>query len=412
MSAIKIAKQFQTPLYVLDEQKIRANCRDYVQAFAKHYPLRTHIAYAAKAFLVKAICPIIQEEGLRLDVASLGELSTALAAKFPADKIYLHGNCKSREELNAALTHKIYRIVVDNEDELNDINELARKKKTIANILLRLIPGVEAHTHEYIKTGQTDTKFGIPTENGVALKVIQKALKMPNIKLHGFHSHIGSQIFELESFVVASEIMFEFLHQIRLKTGKTFPELSLGGGLGIAYLPEHHPPSKEEFAKVLSKAAIDSARKLNYPLPTLTIEPGRSIVGDAGITLYTIRYIKPILGERTYVIVDGGLSDNPRPALYGANYHMVVANRSDQKADFLCTISGKHCETDTLFKNVHIAKPKRGDILAVFSTGAYNHSMASNYNRYPRPAVVLVNGNKARVIYRRETIKDLMKQDV
>jgi len=412
LSAIKIAKQFQTPLYVLDEQKIRANCRDYVQAFAKHYPLRTHIAYAAKAFLVKAICPIIQEEGLRLDVASLGELSTALAAKFPADKIYLHGNCKSREELNAALTHKIYRIVVDNEDELNDINELARKKKTIANILLRLIPGVEAHTHEYIKTGQTDTKFGIPTENGVALKVIQKALKMPNIKLHGFHSHIGSQIFELESFVVASEIMFEFLHQIRLKTGKTFPELSLGGGLGIAYLPEHHPPSKEEFAKVLSKAAIDSARKLNYPLPTLTIEPGRSIVGDAGITLYTIRYIKPILGERTYVIVDGGLSDNPRPALYGANYHMVVANRSDQKADFLCTISGKHCETDTLFKNVHIAKPKRGDILAVFSTGAYNHSMASNYNRYPRPAVVLVNGNKARVIYRRETIKDLMKQDV
>ncbi len=408
---VELTKQFGTPLYVMDEALIRENCRRYKNAFSQNYPAEARICYAGKAFLVLAMCQLVDEEGLYLDVASGGELFTALQAKFPTERIYMHGNFKSEEELTMAVRNKIGRVVVDCMEELERLNSIAAQQGAVADILLRLTPGVEAHTHEYIRTGQIDTKFGFHIENGVALEAVKKAISLENLRLHGFHCHIGSQIFEIEPYRIAIEQMFSFAATARSETGFVMRELNLGGGLGVRYTPEDDPPSIETFVASICEAVKDAASRFGFELPTLAVEPGRSIVGEAGTTLYTIGVVKEIHKVRTYVSVDGGMSDNPRPALYGARYFAVVANKANQEPDKAVTVAGKHCESDILIRDITLADPQPGDILAVFTTGAYHYSMASNYNRFPRPAVVFVKDGKAKLVVRRETYDELLRCD-
>jgi diaminopimelate decarboxylase len=414
---VELARELGTPLYVLDEALIRQNCRDYRAAFEKRYP-KVEIIYATKACLTTALCRIMQQEGLSLDTASAGELFTALKAEFPAEKIYLHGNFKSTLELEMALNAQVGRIVVDSELELEQLNALAAQRGLVADVLLRITPAVDPHTHEYIQTGKVDTKFGLGIGTGAAMKGVKRALSLKNLRLRGFHSHIGSQILDAHFFEMGAELTVAFIKAAAEETGfeaadsQSPTELNLGGGLGIKYVSEHKPPTKDEFAEVLVGAVKRACAKHKVALPKLMLEPGRSIVGDAGTTLYTVGPTKDINGVRTYVSVDGGLSDNPRPALYQARYSLILANRplDDQKQ--VVTIAGRHCETDTLFEDVTLPKLQPGDVLAVQSTGAYNFSMSSNYNRFPRPAIVLVNEGRAELIVKRQTLEDLVAQDV
>ncbi|MCS6859963.1 MAG: diaminopimelate decarboxylase [Abditibacteriales bacterium] len=408
---VELARKFGTPLYVLDEALIRRNCRDYRAAFERRYP-HVEIIYATKACLTTALCRIMQQEGLSLDTASAGELFTALKAEFPAEKIYLHGNFKSTRELEMALSARVGRIVVDSELELEQLNALAARRGQVADILLRVTPAVDPHTHEYIQTGKVDTKFGLGIGTGAAMQGVKRALSLKHLRLHGFHSHIGSQILDVHFFEMGAELLVAFIKAVAEATGFEAKELNVGGGLGIKYVSEHKPPTKEEFAEALVGAVKRACAKYRVALPKLMLEPGRSIIGDAGITLYTVGPIKDINGVRTYVSVDGGLSDNPRPALYQARYSLILANRPLDDEKQVVTVVGKHCESDMLFENVTLPKLQPGDILAVQSTGAYNFSMSSNYNRFPRPAVVLVHDGRAELIVRRQTLEDLIAQDI
>ena len=410
---LELAQRFGTPLYVMDEAHIRATMRAMTAAFrAQNVPF--HIIYASKAFTSLAIARIADEEGLWLDVASAGELYTALKASFPAERIVFHGNNKSREELEMSLRAGVGRIIVDNENELGVLNEIAGEmleEGARQKIMLRLTPAVDPHTHHLIQTGRADTKFGFNIVGGLARRGVEAALQMSNLELVGLSSHIGSQILEADFFRLAARLMCEFMAELKNDLNLELAELDLGGGLGIRYLPEDTPPSMEEYAQTLVGEVKDCCARLNLQVPHLSVEPGRSLVGEAGTTLYRTGGIKVIPDKRTYVAVDGGLSDNPRPALYEAQYFVLNASRANDEADALVTVSGKHCETDTLVPDTHLAMPETGDILAVYSTGAYNQAMASNYNRFCRPAVVLVNEGNADVIVERETLDDLISHD-
>lgn len=411
---VELAEKFGTPLYVMDEDAVRTNCRRYLKAFRENYG-PAEVAFAGKSFMVAAMCKIAEQEGLHLDVASAGELHTAHTAGYPMERILVHGSNKSVDELQMALDLGVGRIVVDNFLELARLDELARAAKKRAGIMFRLTPGIDPHTHRLIRTGQADTKFGFNIEDGSALAAVKQALECTNIDLYGLHCHVGSQLLDTEAHEQAIKIMVEFIAEA-LNAGYKTRELNLGGGLGIRYLPEHNPPTIEEFAERLATLAKEELAKRNIEPPTLMVEPGRSIVGEAGTTLYRIGTIKEVNivedpGKRTYVSVDGGISDNPRPCLYDAVYTALIANRAKSPADAVVTIAGKHCETDILISDTRIAAPTTDDILAVYSTGAYNYSMASNYNRLPRPAVALASGGVADVIVRRETIEDLVDHD-
>lgn len=408
---MELAKQFGTPLYVMDEELIRQCCREYREAFGRYTP-DSLIFYAGKAFLPMAMCRIAQQEGLGLDVASAGELYTALRADFPPEQICLHGNFKSEQELVMALEAGVGRIVVDSEPELDQINVLAEERGLRASILIRANPDVKPKTHTSIQTGQIDSKFGLGISTGHALRAVRRALELPHLHLLGLHCHIGSQVLGVRAFEVAAEMMVSFLAEIRRSTGVTLRELNLGGGLGIRYVFDDDPPSIEEYARAICQAVHRAAAEHDFPIPKIMQEPGRSIVGEAGLTLYTVGVVKEIPGVRTYVSVDGGLSDNPRPEMYDAEYVAVVANKAHQEATQLVTIAGKHCESDTLIHETHVAPIQPGDLLAVQSTGAYNYAMASNYNRFPRPAVVLVRNGQAELIVKRETLEDLIAHDV
>jgi diaminopimelate decarboxylase len=408
---VELAERFGTPLYVMDEEHIRHAMRSMKEAFAAQHS-DTKIIYASKAFMCLAICRIADEEGLWLDVASAGELFTALRAGFPAERIIFHGNNKSRDELEMAVRAGIGRVIVDNEAELAQLDSVAEENGSIQKIALRLTPAVDPHTHRYIQTGRVDTKFGFNILGGMARRGVERALEMPNLELAGLSSHIGSQILEADFFKMGAELMCEFLAEIKRDLNFTVQELDLGGGLGIRYLPEHTPPSMEEYAATVVGTVRAKCEELGLELPHLAVEPGRSLVGEAGTTLYRVGPIKQIPNIRTYVAVDGGLSDNPRPALYEAQYYCFNASRGEEAERITATIAGKHCETDTLLEDVSIAPPATGDVLAVYSTGAYNYAMASNYNRFRRPAVVLVNDGEADVIVERETLEDLLSQDV
>lgn len=410
---VQLAEQFGTPLYVMDENQIRSNCRRYQSSFEKHYQGRGMTVYASKAFNCKAICRIIEEEGLGLDVASGGELYTAIQAGFPAERIHFHGNNKTEQEIRLALEYEIGHFIADNLTELQTIDRLAKEAGKVAHVSLRVKPGIDAHTHSFIQTGQIDSKFGFALETGEAMEAVEAALKYQNIDLKGVHCHIGSQIFESSPFVLAAEVMLQFIADIKAKTGIEIEELNLGGGFGIHYAKDDAPLPYDQYMELVSTAVFRKCEELDLKVPFIFIEPGRSMVGEAGITLYHIGGIKHIPDIRTYVSVDGGMTDNPRYILYQAKYTALIANKANQPAETKVTIAGKCCESgDLIQEDAMIQEPQVGDILAVLSTGAYNYSMASNYNRNPRPAVVMVKDGNPRVVIRRESYEDLIRNDL
>ncbi|NPV72346.1 MAG: diaminopimelate decarboxylase [Pelotomaculum sp.] len=408
---VELARTFGTPLYVLDEALFRQNCRDYYTHFTVRYGAEA--VYAGKALLNLAVCRIVEEEGLGLDVVSGGELYTALKANFPAEKIFFHGNNKSSAELAMALETGVGRIVVDNMFELELLNRMAGEVGKKAAVILRLTPGIEAHTHEYIKTGQIDSKFGLVIENGQAMAGVRRALEMDGIELKGVHCHIGSQIFELDSYSQAAKIMMSFVYLVYRETGCLLCELDMGGGLGVYYAEGDKPRPIQEYADVLMKAVMEKASEYGIPVPKVIVEPGRSICGPAGTTLYTVGAIKNIPGIRKYVAVDGGMGDNPRPALYQARYEACLANKAGRQPEEVVSVAGKCCESgDMLIWDISLPAAEPGDILAVSCTGAYNYTMSMNYNRLPRPAMVLVGNGRAELINRRETYEDLIRTDL
>ncbi|MFZ5899200.1 MAG: diaminopimelate decarboxylase [Bacillota bacterium] len=407
---VDLARIFGTPLYVIDEMGFRNNCRAYKEAFA---PVDSDVAYAGKTLLSTAICRIVAEEGLSLDVVSGGELYTAKQAGFPMSRVYFHGNNKSQQEIRMGMEEGVHRFVVDSFWEIDLLNALAAEMGKTVDVLLRLTPGVEAHTHDYIKTGQIDSKFGLVIANGQAMEAVRQVLDASNLQLRGFHCHIGSQIFELQAFADAARIMLNFAEEVRCQTGYVLEELDLGGGLGIYYTEGDEPPKITDLAQTIIDAARQSVQEYDLPLPRLIVEPGRSIAGTAGLTLYTVGVVKDIPGVRTYVSVDGGMVDNPRPALYQARYEAYPANKMTREAGMTVSVAGKCCESgDMLIWNLKVPEIQPGDILAVTCTGAYNYSMASNYNRLPRPAMVLVRDGTAELIVRRESFSDLVRNDV
>jgi len=408
---VALAEKFGTPLYIMDEMKIRDNCRQFVQSFKKHYE-NAEVIYASKVFCTLAMCKLIAEENMGLDVVSGGELFTALTADFPAERICFHGNNKTPDELIMALENKVGRIVVDNFYELDLLNQLAKDRGARAKILLRVSPGVDAHTHHYIKTGMIDSKFGMAIANGQALEGVKKALVLENLDLKGIHCHIGSQIFDLKSYVDAADIMMTFVAEMKNAAGFTATELNLGGGLGIYYTEGDAPQSIEDLVVLITSTVIDKAIQYRLPLPKIIVEPGRSIVGEAGSTIYRVGSIKEIPGIRKYVAVDGGMTDNPRPALYQAKYEAALANKMAMPEQELVSIAGKCCESgDMLIWDLRLPAVETGDYLVVSSTGAYNYSMASNYNRNTRPAVVFVQNGCADIVVQRETYNDLIQND-
>lgn len=410
---VELAEKYGTPLYVMDEKTIRENCRLYKKSIDKYYGGKGLAMYASKAFSCKEIYRIVASEGMGIDVVSGGELYTALQTGFPAKNIMFHGNNKTNEEIKLALNADIGHFVVDNLCELERLNRLAGEAGKKADIMFRIKPGIDAHTHSFIQTGQIDSKFGLALENGEAMAAVKLAITMPNINLKGLHCHIGSQIFDIEPFELAANVMVTFIHDIFTETGFTIRELNLGGGFGIKYTESDSPKSYDAYMEKVSAVVYGACKKYNLPAPYIFLEPGRSVVGSAGITLYTVGSVKEIENVRSYVAVDGGMADNPRYILYQSEYEILVANRAGEKRDYKATIAGRCCESgDLIQENIYIQRPQAGDILAVLATGAYNYSMSSNYNRIPKPAVVMVSDGAARVIVKAETWEDLIRNDL
>lgn len=412
IKATKIVEQYGTPLYVMDEEFLRNNCRKYYSSF-KCGSRGNRIAYAGKAFLTLAMCNLINEEGLYLDVVSGGELYTAYKAGFPLDKVLFHGNNKTLEEIDMGVRLGVGTFVVDNLYEIEQLNQKAKEQDRVQNIYLRITPGIEAHTHDYIKTGQIDSKFGFAPVGDNIINAINRAIKLENVNLRGLHCHIGSQIFEIEPYEEAAEVMIKLMKRIEDKTGYLIEELDLGGGFGIYYSKGDSPKETKEYCEAILNKVDNVCKEVGLKIPTLVIEPGRSIVGNTGLTLYTIGSIKNIPSIRKYVSVDGGMTDNIRPALYNAQYECIVANRVIYESKEKVTISGKCCESgDILLEGIKIPSVLSGDLLAVMSTGAYGYSMANNYNKIPRPAVVMVKDGESRVICKRESYEDMIRNEV
>ena len=413
IDTVELAHEYGTPLYVMDEDLIREHCRSFKQSMDKYYGGKGLVCYASKAFCCKAMCRIMLEEGLGLDVVSEGELYTALSVGFPAEKLCFHGNNKTDHELSYALEQGVGRIIVDNIFELDRLNVLAEKTGKTANIMYRIKPGIDAHTHNFIMTGQIDSKFGFALETGEAYEAVKKAISASHINLVGLHCHIGSQIFDIDPFVKAAEVMLTFIAKIKNELGFEVKELNLGGGFGIKYTEEDAPVAYEKYMEKVSAKVAEVCAEQKLTQPFILIEPGRSIAAPAGITLYTVGGKKVIPNIRTYVSVDGGMGDNPRYALYQSKYDVEVANKADLPKSEVVTVAGKCCETgDLIGEGMPIQPVEPGDILAVLATGAYNYSMSSNYNRIPKPAVVMVSGGKSRVVVKRENLDDIVRNDL
>jgi diaminopimelate decarboxylase len=407
---VELAAEFGTPLYVFDELGIRNRCIEFKQEFSRRYA-DTAVFYSAKAFINRALARLFNEEGLGLDVVSAGEMSIVRSAGFPMDRVYFPGNNKSAEELRLALEWGVGRIVVDNFHELELLGELARERGDSPDILLRLSPGVDPHTHKHIITGNLDSKFGVPMVHGD--KALVTILSMPQLKLRGLHFHIGSQITEFEPYQQAIDIILGFAAEMKKKHGFEMEELSIGGGFAVQYTLDSPAPPVAEYAEAMTSSIINGCQKLGLAQPRLIIEPGRSVVGQSGVALYTVGVVKDIPDVRRYVSVDGGMADNIRPALYGAKHEAVVANKMAAKDTDKVTIAGKFCESgDKLIENITLPPVAAGDILAVADCGAYCLPLASNYNASLKPAVVLVKEGKARLIRRRETFDDLTRCDL
>ena len=410
---VELAKKFGTPLYVLDEDLMRDNCRAYKNAIDTYYDGHGLVLFASKALCTMYTGRLVAEEGLGADVVSGGELYTLYKAGFPMEKVFFHGNNKTPDEIELALNCGVGHIVVDNKYELELLNRIANEKNVNQRILFRIKPGIDAHTHDFVKTGQIDSKFGVALENGEAYEIHKLALSMSNIQIDGVHCHIGSQIFDVEPFCEAAKVMIGFIADLYDKLGIKVNILNLGGGFGIKYTATDDPIAPSEYIHKVTNVVKELAQEKGIDLPFLVFEPGRSIVASAGITLYTVGCVKEIENVRTYVSIDGGMCDNPRYILYGSKYTAVLANNASAEPVAPITIAGKCCESGDLIQE-HIMMPeiRVGDTLAVLATGAYNYSMSSNYNRIPRPPIVMVSGNEAKIIVKRETYDDLIKNDV
>lgn len=410
---VELAKKFGTPLYVLDEDLMRDNCRAYKNAIDTYYDGHGLVLFASKALCTMYTGRLVAEEGLGADVVSGGELYTLYKAGFPMEKVFFHGNNKTPDEIELALNCGVGHIVVDNKYELELLNRIANEKNVNQRILFRIKPGIDAHTHDFVKTGQIDSKFGVALENGEAYEIHKLALSMSNIQIDGVHCHIGSQIFDVEPFCEAAKVMIGFIADLYDKLGIKVNILNLGGGFGIKYTATDDPIAPSEYIHKVTNVVKELAQEKGIDLPFLVFEPGRSIVASAGITLYTVGCVKEIENVRTYVSIDGGMCDNPRYILYGSKYTAVLANNASAEPVAPITIAGKCCESGDLIQE-HVMMPQIhvGDTLAVLATGAYNYSMSSNYNRIPRPPIVMVSGNEAKIIVKRETYDDLIKNDV
>lgn len=411
--AVELAEKFGTPLYVLDEDLMRLNCRRFVQAMEQHCGGNGLCLFASKALCTLHTARVAAEECLGADAVSGGEVYTLFKAGFPMEKVYFHGNNKTREEIELALDCGVGHFIVDNRNELDMLNEIAGARGIVQKILFRIKPGIDAHTHAYIKTGQIDSKFGLALENGEAEEIHDYAVTLKNVALDGVHCHIASEVFEPEPFCEAAEVMMDFVAKLRDKHGLEVKILNLGGGFGVAYDENDRPLPVGEYIGRVAETVSRLAAAKGLAVPYLVFEPGRSIVAQAGTTLYTVGNVKNIENVRTYVSVDGGMGDNPRYILYGAKYTAVLASDAAAEAVAPVTIAGKCCESGDLIQE-HVMMPeiKAGDTLAILGTGAYNYSMASNYNRIPRPAMVALRGNDAKVIVKRETYEDIIKNDI
>ena len=409
---VELAREMGTALYVMDEEHIRHQLREF-QKWTTYHWRDVETVYAAKAFMCKAMCRIVHEEGCMVLCASGGELAIALASGVPASRIQVHGNNKTLAEITEAIDARVDRIVVDSVLELERISAIASERGVTQAVLLRVTPGIKPDTHGYIQTGQEDSKFGFGLNHGLAMEGAKRACELPGIDFAGLHMHIGSQIFALQSYSKAIEVMVDFMRQVREQTGHTVRDLDVGGGIGIKYGLADEPSTIEEFGKVVVDGIKAECERHGLPVPRILIEPGRAVVANAGITLYTVGVVKELPGIRTYVAVDGGMTDNIRPALYGARYECLVANKAGQPRTEVVTIAGKHCETgDLIARDVHTQPVETDDIIAVCATGAYCHSMSSNYNKQVRPGVVFVRDGQARTVVSRETYDDLMRCDV
>lgn len=407
---VELAQKYSTPLYVLDEATLRGICQNYKQAFSSYK--KVNMMYASKALCTMATSAILSSEGFGFDVVSGGEIYTVYKAGVDMSKVLFNGNNKSVDEIKLALDLGVGRFSVDNFLELSLLNEIAKSENKIANILLRITPGIECHTHEYIQTGHLDSKFGFDlTQIDEAVSLILDEYK--NLNLHGLHAHIGSQIFETQVYHDEIEILVKELSRLDEKFGLKLDEINIGGGLGVKYTEKDHPPSAFEIADVIIKSLNASIEKYGIEPPTLFIEPGRSIISTSGVTLYTLGSSKQVPKGKKYVAVDGGMSDNPRPSMYQAEYSAQIANKPLDENIETVTIAGRFCESgDILIKDISLPQIEEGDILCVYNTGAYNYSMASNYNRVQKTQMVLVNNSQSDIIVNRETLDDLVAKDV
>jgi len=409
-----LAEKYGTPLYLLDEDKIREKCRIYVEAFKKYFPEGSQPLYASKANAFRRIYSIMREEGMGIDVVSAGEIYTAVSAGCPMQNAYFHGNNKSDDELRYAMENGVGCIVIDSLEELCAAEELARECGVRQRIMLRITPGIDPHTYEAVATGKVDSKFGVAIETGAAEQLLCAALSCRSLELTGFHCHVGSQVFWEDVFERCAEVMLEYIADVKARHGFLARELDLGGGYGVPYVEGDGSIDIAQKIASVAETANKKARELGIELPCIHMEPGRSIVADAGLTLYTVGSVKEIPDCKSYVSVDGGMTDNPRFALYGSQYTCYAAEKMDEKADYCCSLVGRCCESgDIIAENVPFPKSiKRGDLVAVCTTGAYNYSMASNYNRVPRPPIVMLSDGGSYIAVKREKLSDICLNDV
>ena len=408
-----LCEKYGTPLMLLDESMIRERARSYAEAMKKYFTKGSKAYFASKALSFKEIYRIVGEEGMGIDIVSVGELYTAKSAGFDLKNACFHGNNKTSEAIAYAIDEGVGLIVVDNDRELNKIDRIAGERGVKQNVLLRLSPGIDPHTHAKISTGRVDSKFGTAIATGQAVELVREALSLKNVCLLGFHSHIGSQIFEIDPFVSAAEIMIAFISEVKRRFDFNTKILNLGGGFGARYVDDDPIISYDDFLARISEKIRLLCKKEKVKMPDVIVEPGRSVVAEAGITLYTTEGVKSITGYKNYVSVDGGMTDNPRYTLYQSKYTVINADKAASPSDFVATIAGCCCESgDLIGEDIALAEPDEGDRIAVLSTGAYNYSMASNYNRVPRPPVVMIKDGADRLVVKRESLNDLIKNDL
>ncbi|MBE7023829.1 MAG: diaminopimelate decarboxylase [Ruminococcaceae bacterium] len=412
--AVELAKKYGTPLYLMDEEKIRYNCRTYVDAMKKYFGENALPLYASKANSFKQIYRIVNEEGMGVDVVSAGEICTAVSAGFPMEKVYFHGNNKTDADIEYAIKNGVGYFVADNIDEINAIDEISGMHNVCSKILIRITPGIDPHTYDAVATGKVDSKFGSAIETGAAMEITRLAISKKNISLYGFHCHVGSQVFDSDVFFKSSDVMLGFIAETERILGFKTKELNLGGGYGVRYVETDPVIDIADNIAQVARVVKEKCDTLGIDVPAIRMEPGRSIVADSGLTLYTVGMVKQIPEYRNYVSVDGGMTDNPRYALYNSLYTVFLANKMQEECDFLCSVVGRCCECgDIIQESVKLpSSVKRGDIAAVLTTGAYNYSMASNYNRVPRPPIVMLTEDDEYVAVRRETLEDIIANDL